>query len=166
MVNIRKILLGIISSLVIVLIIFYLFPNQEKKIQKKLDSLEDLVSKSQKESGATLLYKMNQFQMLFAEECEIDLTEDFAKGIFSSSELTTLCFKFRADCLSIKLYFSDKEIDLLSESMAKVKLAASLVMLLDSGEKVFETKEIVSGLRKIKKQWFFCFFKEVKIIEK
>lgn len=156
----------IITLILSINLLYFLYNTPGKKIKKRLKKLTELVSKKAGRTSGTTFYKLNKLQSLFDRRCTLEMSEEFICGDYSPGELSQLALKFHNRADTINLSFYDLEITLLPDKQATAHFTARLTASNKNGEKEQSVKEIIASLRETKGKWLFYKFSEVEVLEK
>jgi hypothetical protein len=149
-----------------VLAVLTLLPSEEKKVRKQFKALSNVVSKESGESVFTTARKAKEIVPLFDENCELIMPADSVSASFSRGEITSYVIRGRTQFSDLSLTFVDLSITFPELGTAKVVLTAKLKGKAANGDKVDETREVNSTLKKIKRKWLFTAFEVVEVLKK
>jgi hypothetical protein len=148
------------------LAILALFPGEEKKVKKQFEALSKVVSKESGENIITTARKAQEIAPLFDENCELIIPADSVSAYFSPGEIASYVLRGRAQFSDLSLRFVDLSITFPDRRTAKVVLTAKLKGKVVNGDRMDETREVQSTLKKIKRKWFFAGFEVVEVLKK
>jgi len=149
-----------------VLAILTLFPSEKKKVRKQFEGLSNVVSKEPGESVFTTARKAKAIVPLFDDNCELIMPADSVSAYFSRGEITSYVIRGRTQFSDLSLTFVDLSITFPEQGTAKVVLTAKLKGKVVNGDRMDETREVQSTLKKIKRKWFFAAFEVVEVLKK
>ena len=159
----------VISVLVFILIglaVFTLFPSEEKRVKKQFEALSKVVSKESGENIITTARKAQEIAPLFDENCELIIPADSVSANFSPEEIASYVIRGRAQFSDLSLTFVDLSITFPERRTAKVILTAKLKGKVANKDRMDETREVQSTLKKIKRKWLFAAFEVVEVLKK
>ncbi len=142
-------------------------PNEEKRINKQLNSLAERVSKKPGESNSVMALKMHGLSDLFEPEVSLEI-EDFPfNGVFLQNEIASHVARGRSSFRTMSLSFHDIKITLEAPDSATVELTGRLILKLsENKERNEDTREIICRMKKTDKTWRFAGFEEVRVLER
>jgi hypothetical protein len=149
-----------------VLAVLILLPSEERKVKKQFKALSNVVSKEPGESVFTTARKAQEIVPLFDENCELIMPVDSVSAYFSRGEITSYVIRGRSRFSDISLRFVDLSITFPERGTAKVALTAKLSGKAVNGDRLDETREVKSTLKKIKRKWLFAAFEVVEVLKK
>jgi hypothetical protein len=162
----KYILIGVLIVIIGIVVVFYFFPNEEKKVKKQFQLLSEGVSKSPEENAFTLLQKMKNIGALFHEHCELKAPGQSLSGSYTREEISTYAGSARSYFSQLDLKFYDFHILFPEKEMTKVTLTARLTGRSTAGEQVDETRELECILKKIEKKWLFHRIEVIEVLKK
>jgi len=166
MVRVKYILVAVLIIGAGVVARFYLFQSEEKKIRKQFDLLSESASKDSDESPFGMAQKLQRIGTLFSEKCEIKTHLEFLSGDFTPEEISGYAARGRTVFSDLYLRFSDLKIEFPEAETARVSLTARLTGRLTSGEKVDESHELESILKRTEKKWLFTSIVMVEVLKR
>lgn len=166
MVRIKYLLIGALVVIIGVAVVFYFFPNEEKKVKKRFQLLSEGVLKSPEENAFTLLQKMKNIGALFDEHCELKAPSQSLSGSYTREEISTYAGSARSYFSQLDLKFYDFHILFPEKETTKVTLTARLTGRSTAGEQMDETRELECILKKIEKKWLFSQIEVVEVLKK
>jgi hypothetical protein len=149
-----------------VLAVLILLPSEEKKVRKQSKALSNMVSKKPGENVFTTARKAQELVPLFDENCELIMPADSVSAYFSRGEIASDVIRGRTRFSDLSLTFADLSITFPERGIAKVVLTAKLKGKGVNGDRVDETREVQSTLKKIKRKWLFAAFEVVEVLKK
>jgi hypothetical protein len=149
-----------------VLAVLVLFPSEEKKVKKQLMAFSNVVSKDPGENVFTTARKAKEIVPLFDENCELIMPAQSVSSYFSQGEIASYLIRSRTHFSDLSLAFVDFSTSFPEKGTAKVVLTAKLKGKTVNGERVDETREVMSTLKKIKGKWLFAGFEVVEVLKK
>jgi len=149
-----------------VLAVLTLFPSEEKKVKKQFEILSRVVSKEPGENVITTARKAQEIAPLFDENCELIIPADSVPAYVGPGEIASYALRGRAQFSDLSLKFVDLSITFPERRTAKVVLTAKLKGKVVNGDRMDETREVQSTLKKIKGKWFFSAFEVVEVLKK
>jgi hypothetical protein len=149
-----------------VLAVLILFPSEEKKVRKQFKTLSNVVSKETGENVFTTARKAQQIVPLFDENCELIIPADSVSAYFSRGEITSYVIRGRAQFSDLSLTFVDLSITFPERGTANVVLTAKLKGKIVNGDRMDETHEVQSTLKKINRKWLLAAFEVVGVLKK
>jgi hypothetical protein len=166
MVKIKYILIGVLVAIIGIAVVFYFFPNEEKKVKKQFNFLSEWVTKSQDEAPFTMLQKIKNISTLFNEQCELKAPSQSLSGSYAREEISTYAGSARSYFSQLDLKFYDFHIDFPEKGIANVTLTGRLIGRSTSGEQVDETRELECVLKKIENKWLFSSIEIVEVLKR
>ena len=166
MVKIKYLLIGGLAVIIGIVVVFYFFPNEEKKVKKQFRLLSEGVLKSPEENAFTILQKIKNIGALFDEHCELKAPSQSLSGSYAREELSTYAGSARAYFSQLDLKFYDFHIVFPEKEIAKVTLTTRLIGKSTAGEQVDETRELECVLKKIERKWLFVGIEIVEVLKK
>jgi len=166
MVRIKYLLIGALVVIIGVAVVFYFFPNEEKKVKKQFHLLSEGMLKSPEENAFTMLQKMKNIGALFGEHCELKAPSQSLSGSYTRQEISTYAGSARSYFYQVDLKFYDFHIVFPEREVAKVTLTARLTGRSTAGEQVDETRELECILKMMEKKWFFSAIEVVEVLKK
>jgi hypothetical protein len=166
MVKIKYLLIGVLVVIIGIVVAFYFFPNEEKRVKKQFNFLSEWVSKSPDEQTFTMLQKMKNIGTLFDEHCELNAPGQSLSGSYAREEISTYAGSARSHFSQLDLKFYDFHIVFPEKGTAKVTLTGRLTGKSTTGEKVDETQELDCLLKKIENKWLFSEIEMVEVLKK
>jgi hypothetical protein len=166
MVKIKYILVGVLVVIIGIAVVFYFFPNEEKKVKKQFNFLSEWVAKSQDEAPFTMLQKIKNIGTLFDEHCELKAPSQSLSGSYAREEISTYAGSARSHFSQLNLKFYDFHIAFPEKGIANVTLTGRLTGKSTAGEQVDETREIDCILKKTKNKWLFNQIEVVEVLKK
>jgi hypothetical protein len=158
--------IAVLVFILSVLAVLTLFPSEEKKVRKQFKALSNVVSKEPRESVFTTARKAKEIVPLFDENCELVIPADSVSAFFSRGEITSYVIRGRTQFSDLSLTFVDLSITFPERGTAKVVLTAKLKGKVVNGDRMDETREVQSTLKKIKRKWLFAAFEVVEVLKK
>jgi len=158
--------IAVLALILSVLAVLTLFPSEKKKVKKQFEALSRVVSKEPGENVFTTARKAKEIVPLFDENCELIMPADSVSGYFSRGEITSYAIRGRTQFSDLSLTFVDLSITFPDRGTAKVILTAKLKGKGVNGDRVDETREVKSTLKKIKRAWLFIGFEVVEVLKK
>jgi len=158
--------IAVLVFILSVLAVLTLFPSEEKKVRKQFKALSNVVSKEPRESVFTTARKAKEIVPLFDENCELVIPADSVSAFFSRGEITSYVIRGRTQFSDLSLTFVDLSITFPDPGTAKVVLTAKLKGNVVNGDRMDETREVKSTLKKIKRKWLFAGFEVVEVLKK
>jgi hypothetical protein len=158
--------IAVLALTLSVLAILTLFPSEKKKVRKQFEGLSNVVSKEPGESVFTTARKAKEIVPLFDENCELIMPADSVSAYFSRGEITSYVIRGRTQFSDLSLTFVDLSITFPDPGTAKVVLTAKLKGNVVNGDRMDETREVQSTLKKIKRKWLFAAFEVVEVLKK
>ena len=149
-----------------VLAVLILFPSEEKKVRKQFKTLSNVVSKETGENVFTMARKAQQIAPLFDENCELIIPADSVSAYFSPGEIASYVIRGRAQFSDLSLTFVDLSITFPERGTANVVLTAKLKGKIVNGDRMDETHEVQSTLKKINRKWLLAAFEVVEVLKK
>lgn len=166
MVKQKHVVIALLLFILSVLAVLTLFPSEEKKVKKQFEALSNVVSKEPGEYVITTARKAQEIAPLFDENCELIIPTDSVSAYFSPGEITSYVIQGRAQFSDLSLTFVDLSITFPERGTAKVVLTAKLKGKIVNGDRVDETHEVQSTLKKINRKWLFAAFEVVEVLKK
>lgn len=166
MVKIKYLLIGVLVVIIGIAVVFYFFPNEEKKVKKQFHFLSEWVSKSPDEQTFTMLQKIKNIGTLFDEHCELIAPGQSLSGSYAREEISTYVGSARSHFSQLDLKFYDFHIVFPEKEATKVTLTARLTGRSTAGEQVDETRELDCVLKKIENKWLFIQIEVVEVLKK
>jgi hypothetical protein len=158
--------IAVLVFILSVLAVLTLFPSEEKKVRKQFKALSNVVSKEPGENVFTTARKAQEIVPLFDENCELIIPEDSVSALFRRGEITNYVIRGRTQFSDLSLTFVDLSITFPERGTAKVVLTAKLKGKIVNGDRMDETREVQSTLKKIKRKWYFTTFEVVEVLKK
>ena len=158
--------LAALALILSVMVIFALFPSEKRKVKRQFEVLSRVVSKESGENIITTARKAQEIAPLFDESCELNISADSVSDNFSPGEIASYVMRARAQFFDLSLTFADVSIDFPDPGTAKVVLTAKLRGKVVHGDRMDETREVQSTLKKIKRKWLFAGFEVVEVLKK
>lgn len=166
MVKIKYILIGVLLAIIGIAVVFYFFPNEEKKVKKRFNFLSEWVAKSQDEAPFTMLQKIKNIGTLFDEHCELKAPSQSLSGSYTREEISTYAGSARSHFSQLDLKFYDFHIDFPEKGIANVTLTGRLIGRSTAGEQVDEIRELECILKKIENKWLFSSIEIVEVLKR
>jgi len=166
MVKTKYILVGVLVVIIGIAVVFYFFPNEEKKVMKQFNFLSEWVAKSQDEAPFTMLQKIKNIGTLFDEHCELKAPSQSLSGSYARQEISTYAGSARSYFSQLDLKFYDFHIVFPEKGIANVTLTARLTGRSTAGEQVDETRELECVLKKIENKWLFSSIEIVEVLKR
>ncbi len=169
MVKLKHVIIAGFVVLFGILVIFYLFPSEEKKVRKQFDLLSQYVSKEPGEDLFSMANRVKNIGRLFTENCEFRIEGDplySFSGNYSREEVSGYALRGRTYFTNLSLKFHDLKIEFPEKAAAKVNLTARLTGKSTTGENVDDTREFECILKKIEKKWLFSRFEVVEVLRR
>ena len=166
MVKQKHVVIAVLLFILGVLAVLTLFPSEEKKVKKQFEALSRVVSKAPGENAITTARKVYEIAPLFDENCELMIPADSVSAYFSRAEMTSYVIRARAQFSDLSLTFADISITFPDRRTAKVVLTVKLKGKVVNGDRMDETREVQSTLKKIKRKWFLSAFEVVEVLKK
>ncbi len=166
MVKIKYLLIGGVVVIIGIAVVFYFFPNEEKKVKKQFRLLSEGVLKSPEENAFTMLQKMKNIGALFDEHCELKAPSQSLSGSYAREEISTYAGSARVYFSQLDLKFYDFHTVFPERAVAKVTLTARLTGRSTAGEQADETRELECVLKKIENKWLFSQIEVVEVLKK
>jgi hypothetical protein len=166
MVKIKYILIGVLIAIIGIAVVFYFFPNEEKKVKKQFNFLSEWVAKSQDEAPFTMLQKIKNIGTLFDEHCELKAPSQSLSGSYTREEISTYAGSARSHFSQLDLKFYDFHIDFPEKGIANVTLTGRLIGRSTAGEQVDEIRELECILKKIENKWLFSSIEIVEVLKR
>ena len=158
--------IAVLALILSVLAVLILLPSEEKKVRKQFKALSNVVSKEPGESVFTTARKAKEIVPLFDENCELIMPADSVSAYFSRGEITSYVIRGRTQFSDLSLTFVDLSITFPDRGTAKVVLTAKLKGNVVNGDRMDETREVKSTLKKIERKWLFTAFEVVEVLKK
>jgi hypothetical protein len=149
-----------------VLAVLILLPSEEKKVSKQFKVLANVVSKEPGENVFTTARKAQEIVPLFDENCELIMAADSVSSHFSRGEIASYVIRSRTHFSDLSLTFVDLSTTFPDRGTANVVLTAKLKGKTVNGERLDETREVKSTLKKIERKWLFVAFEVVEVLKK
>ncbi|OGP88878.1 MAG: hypothetical protein A2156_02435 [Deltaproteobacteria bacterium RBG_16_48_10] len=169
MVKVKNVIITGLILLTGILVVFYLFPSEEKKVRKQFDLLSQYVSKKPGEDLFSMANRIKNMGKLFAEDCEFKIEGDpfySFSGKYSREEVSGYALRGRSYFSDLSLKFHDLKIEFPEKGLAKVNLTARLAGKSTARESVDEARELQCLLKKIEKKWLFSSFEVVEVLKR
>lgn len=169
MVKLKHIFVTVLVVLIGTLVVFYLFPSEEKKVRKQFDLLSQYVTKEPGEAPFSMVNRIQNISRLFAKNCEFKIEGDpfYAfSGNYSREEVAGYALRGRSYFSNLSLKFHDLKIEFPERGTAKVQLTGRLAGKSAAGENVDEARELLCLLEKIEKKWLFRQFEVVEVLKR
>jgi hypothetical protein len=166
MVKIKYILGGVLVTIIGIVVFFYFFPNDERKVKKQFNLLSEWVTKSQDEPSFTMLQKIKNIGTLFDEHCELKVPSQSLSGSYTREEISTYAGSARSYFSQLDLKFYDFHIVFLEKGIANVTLTGRLAGSSTAGEQADETRELECVLKKIENKWLFSSIEIVEVLKR
>lgn len=154
------VVVGILTAGILAALIFW--ENEEAKIRKQFEFIEEKIDKKPVESPIIAAAKANQIREVFAEKCRIDAPAYSAPRDIPSDELPAIVLRIRSEYSAISLMFHDFVIEFPEQDSAQVNVTAVMEGKSTSGKTIEDFHELRCNLEKIKEVWRF---KEVEVVE-
>lgn len=158
--------IAVLALILVVIVILILFPSEKRKVKRKFEALSKVVSKESGENIITTARKAQEVAPLFDENCELIIPADSVSDYFSPGEIASYVMRGRAQFSDLSLTFVDLSIDFPDPKTAKVALTAKLRGKVVHGDRMDETREVQSTLKKVKRKWLFAGFVVVEVLKK
>ena len=146
---------------------WFLQEDPEAQVRNAHETLTQLVSKAEDETGAPSIFTVQALRGLFAESCEISGDADMLVGTYSSETMVARILQVQALFHSIDLTFNDLVIEFPSADDAIANFSAVLVgrSMIDGEEDVAETRAVTSRMQKVEGDWLFSEFRLTEVVE-
>jgi hypothetical protein len=166
MVKARTLVIAALIAAAATAAVFILAPDEEKKIRKQFTALSESVSKDPDESPLGMAQKLLKIGALFGEKCDIETRLQSLSGRFTPEEISGYAGRVRAFFSDLRLRFSDLSVEFPESETARVTLTGRITGRLTNGERVDETHELESTLKKTAKGWLFTSIGMVEVLKK
>lgn len=166
MVKIKYLLAGVLIVIVGIVLVFVVFPSEEKRVKKQFHLFSEWVSKSPEESSLTMLQKMKDIGTLFLEPCELKSPHESLSGNYTRQEISAYAGSARSYFSQLNLKFYDLQVAFPEKEVAQVNLTARVVGRSKTGEGVDEIRELDCLLKKMDRKWLFSQIEVIEILKK
>ncbi len=146
--------------------VFWVRTTEQRQVRKRLNALAARFSKNVGESNAVMAVKMHTFPDLFTDDCELELVDFPANGVYTAAQIGSMAARFRPQFKTIALTFHDERILLTGSNTATVTMTARMVTTAGEKGPNEDTREIIASLRKVEDNWLFAGFTEAQVLEK
>ncbi len=165
MVNIRRIIIGLLVVIIGIFVARYILQSEKRKVKKRFDLLSEWVSKDLDESSFTMARKALSIGTLFADNCILKTHVDSVSGTYNPKEISSLAARVRSDFSNLSLRFRDLDIGFPEPDKARVILTAQLSGGSKTRDHVDDIFELESDLKKLEDKWLFTAFEVVEVLE-
>lgn len=166
MVKTKHLLIAGLLVIVGIAVAVFFFPGEEKKVKRQFALLSEWISKDPGETTFTAAHNIKGISGLFAERCDLNVSDYSLSGSYSREEILGIALRGRAHFSNLDLKFYDLKISFPEKGISNVNLTGRLTGKSVYGEKLDETRELECLLKKIEKKWFFSQFEVVEVLRK
>jgi hypothetical protein len=169
MVRLKHLLVAGLVVLIGILVVFYLFPGEEKKVRRQFDLLSQNVTKERDEDGFSMANRIQNIRRLFAENCGFKIEGDplySFSGNYTREEVAGYALRGRSHFSVLSLKFHDLTMEFPERGTARVRVTARMTGKSAVGENVDEARELLCVLKKIEKKWLFNVIEVVEVLKR
>jgi len=160
----RKILV-IASLLLSGLLLFWLLPNDEKKIRKNLQQLAEFCSSKKGEGTIVTLSSVGKAAKLCSDPCAVEVESFDIKNAFVRKELSNHLLMMKRMLPDTIFTFSDTQVNFPREDKALVTTTISLRGK-TKNQRFTDAYELDIVVQKTDGQWLFSAFTVVEFMER
>jgi hypothetical protein len=160
------IVLIVVLGIVVLGIVWFVIPSDQKQIKKRFSVLTKVVEKKPKESMLTLAVKATKLSDLFTTPCRLATGDSFLDGTYQPNEVAQLIGSLRSRFTDMSLRFSDITIELTDYDTADVSVTARLTGQVDGADRADEYRELRCILKKVDRTWLFSSCEVIQVLEK
>ena len=161
----KKFVFAVLSLFIVVLLCFWLFPNDKKLIEEKLISLSELISKPKEQEVLGKALRVKAFKKMLAQEVLIDSLKvpNGIRGKKTRDELAQWLLTAIEYSTMMSLGFGEPHIQTIEAGHAVLELKAETRVDMLTGDNQNETFErLLIEMVKIEGHWLFKGFKELQ----
>lgn len=161
----RQALYLVVAVLGVAALVWWLRPNDQRRIRKQFHRLCETLNKVSPENNSTTALKMLTFGYLFTDRIAISLRQFPYNGEMSAELLTSQAARGRALCETIAL--QPLELDITVDTPESATVLCVLKVRLQSPHALHdEVRHFQASLRKVDNAWRFSGFADDGILEK
>jgi hypothetical protein len=167
MVKSKPVIITLSFVVIGVLIYFFIFQSEERKIIKRFKSFSQTASKRAEDSQLIVAGKSKKISKFFAQTCQIEAQEYNVSKNYSQADIHAVAYQVLNRYLELELKFIDLTVDIPEKGIAKVVSTARIIGKVKNGQEYLEDSyEINCRLEKIEDEWFFVKFELVDVLKK
>lgn len=146
---------------------WFFHDDPDAEVRHAHQELARLLSKTEGESGSSVIINARVLQSMFADTCEVTGDAEMFAGSYTREEMVSTIVRVQALFLSIDLTFHDPVTDFPAADDAITNFTAVLVgrSTMEGEEEAAETRLVSSRMREVEGKWLFTEFRLAKINE-